>query len=104
MKSDPTLSDSVWTIHVCEDHRALDCAICGVHDVVTVVPEADRDRWKGLAQQWYDGIEEQGAAMRRLYDALLDVRTEATHSSAGWVLSNDTFEKVRKAIEGEDVA
>lgn len=28
-----------WKIRLCEEHRELDCAVCGVFDVVTVVPD-----------------------------------------------------------------
>ncbi len=36
-----------------------------------------------------------------LWDALLAVRTEVVVSEAGWLMSNETMEKVRKALEGD---
>jgi hypothetical protein len=38
--------NGTWVIHICEDHRVQDCALCGVFDVVTVVRASDRDRYR----------------------------------------------------------
>lgn len=40
-----------WTIRVCEDHAALDCALCGIFDVVEVVPRADAEALQAEVDQ-----------------------------------------------------
>jgi len=58
-------SDGPWTIHSCEDHGSLDCVLCGVFDVIDVVPKAEVDRLRSeidrLKQGLWDCARESGA-------------------------------------------
>jgi hypothetical protein len=76
-----------WTVRVCEDHQVQDCALCGVFDVLPVVPASALREAELLLRETKDEYREyQQAAQQKLAEAEKEItllRSDLSGRSAG---------------------